>query len=259
MIIDTHCHAGNNWFLPIESLEFEMKMSKVDAALLVQHGGNYNNDYIINQSDRNPNKFNCVVLIDPDEKKPLKKLEQLKEKNISGLRLFPNSIFSNLSDQKEIWSMSGELDILISCQPFLSEKSFYDKEFINIVEKNPKTNIIIEHLGGIGINGSVESFKKFLYIAKFPNIYIKVPGLGEVLTRPKILKPEFSFQKQSEYFGLTLEAFGSDRMMWGSDYPPSAGREGYRNTMLGVIDNPIFSEIDVKNIMGLTAKKLLNL
>ena len=50
MIIDTHCHAGNNWFLPIESLEFEMKMSKVDAALLVQHGGNYDNEYIINQS-----------------------------------------------------------------------------------------------------------------------------------------------------------------------------------------------------------------
>ena len=170
-----------------------------------------------------------------------------------------DSIFSNLSDQKEIWSMSGELDILISCQPFSSEKNFYDKEFINIVENNPKTNIIIEHLGGIGINGSVESFKKFLDIAKYPNIYIKVPGLGEVLNRPKILKPQFSFQKQSEYFGLTLDAFGSERMMWGSDYPPSAGREGYRNTMLGIIDNPIFSEIDVKNIMGLTAKKLLNL
>ena len=83
--------------------------------------------------------------------------------------------------------------------------------------------------------------------------------MGEVLDRPKILKPEFSFQKNSEYFGRTLEAFCSDRMMWGSDYPPSAGREGYYNTILGITDNPIFSEMDVKNIMGLTAKKLLSL
>ena len=259
MIIDTHCHAGKNWFLPIESLEFEMKKSKVDAALLVQHGGNYDNEYIINQSEKNPKKFKCVVLIDPDEKKPITKLEKLKEKKISGLRLFPNSVFSNLSNQNEIWSKSGEMNILISCQPYSSEESFYEKEFINIVENNPQTTIIIEHLGGICINGSLKSFNKFLDIAQYPNIYIKVPGLGEVLDRPKILKPEFSFQKNSEYFGRTLEAFGSDRMMWGSDYPPSAGREGYYNTILGITDNPIFSEMDVKNIMGLTAKKLLSL
>ncbi|GIT59550.1 MAG: hypothetical protein Ct9H300mP19_14980 [Dehalococcoidia bacterium] len=35
MIIDTHCHAGRNWFLPIESLEFEMNQAGVDAAVLI--------------------------------------------------------------------------------------------------------------------------------------------------------------------------------------------------------------------------------
>ena len=46
MIIDTHCHAGKNWFLPIESLEFEMNQAGVDAAVLIQHGGTYDNDYL---------------------------------------------------------------------------------------------------------------------------------------------------------------------------------------------------------------------
>lgn len=68
MIVDTHCHAGKNWFLPIESLEFEMKMAQVDAALLIQHGGSYNNDYILKQSAAKPKKFKSVVLIDPKEK-----------------------------------------------------------------------------------------------------------------------------------------------------------------------------------------------
>ena len=30
---------------------------------------------------------------------------------------------------------------------------------------------------------------------------------------------------------LALEAFGPDRMMWGSDYPPVSGREGYASSL----------------------------
>ena len=259
MIVDTHCHAGKNWFLPIESLEFEMKMAQVDAALLIQHGGSYDNDYIINQSKIQPKKFKSVVLIDPKEKKPIKKLEELKNHNAAGLRLFPNSYFENLSDQNEIWSKSGELGMIISCQPYVSEESFMNNEFINIIKRNSNTTIIIEHLGGIGLKGTKENFKRFLEIAQYPNIYIKLPGLGEIIERPKILKPEFSFEEKSDLFALTLEAFGSNRMMWGSDYPPSAGREGYLNTILGITKNEIFTKQEIDNIMGDTAKKLLNL
>ena len=30
---------------------------------------------------------------------------------------------------------------------------------------------------------------------------------------------------------MAYEAFGADRIMWGSDFPPVAGREGYRNAL----------------------------
>ena len=50
MIIDTHCHAGKNWFLPIESLEFEMNRAGVDGAVLIQHGGTYDWQGIVNDN-----------------------------------------------------------------------------------------------------------------------------------------------------------------------------------------------------------------
>jgi hypothetical protein len=52
LIVDTHVHAGKNWFEPIESLLFQMKQNGVDKvrkatrshsnttqAVLIQHKG----------------------------------------------------------------------------------------------------------------------------------------------------------------------------------------------------------------------------
>ena len=50
MVIDTHCHAGQNWFQPIETLEFEMDQAGVDAAVLIQHGGTYDNNYLFEEA-----------------------------------------------------------------------------------------------------------------------------------------------------------------------------------------------------------------
>ena len=56
---------------------------------------------------------------------------------------------------------------------------------------------------------------------------------------------------------MAYEAFGPDRMMWGSDYPPSAGREGYRNTLEGVRNHPAFAnDDDIDWVLGKTAARI---
>ena len=37
MIIDTHCHAGINWFEPLEMLLAQMELNNVQRAALIQH------------------------------------------------------------------------------------------------------------------------------------------------------------------------------------------------------------------------------
>ena len=59
---------------------------------------------------------------------------------------------------------------------------------------------------------------------------------------------------------MAYEAFGPKRMMWGSDYPPVGGREGYRNSLQGVMEHPVFKSQDDKDwAFGKTAMEVFKL
>ena len=38
IIVDTHTHAGTNWFEPVEMLIHQMNLNNVEKCILVQHG-----------------------------------------------------------------------------------------------------------------------------------------------------------------------------------------------------------------------------
>ncbi len=84
-------------------------------------------------------------------------------------------------------------------------------------------------------------------LTRFPNTYIKFGGLGEFCIRPKKLEPEFGFEEIPPLMDMAYEAFGPERMMYGSDYPPVGHREGYRNSLQGVLELPIWKNQEEKN------------
>ena len=256
MIIDTHCHAGRNWFQPIETLVFEMDQAGVDAAVLIQHGGTYDNDYLFEEAAKRPGRFKVVVMIDPADPDPLGKLEQLAGQGAAGLRLAPDAAFAALSDVTDIWRKAGELGLVVSSQG--NDKRNSSASFKKIIDDCPDTQIVIEHLAGVGISDPpYTDFESALECARRPNTTIKVPGLGEITRRPPVLFPHFRFENIPPLFEMAYEAFGADRMMWGSDFPPSAGREGYANTLEGVRSHPAFSNgDDVDWVLGKTAARV---
>ena len=79
---------------------------------------------------------------------------------------------------------------------------------------------------------------------------------GQLIPGP-VTEPVPFAQPEPPLLGRTLEAFGSERMMWGSDYPPVSGREGYGNALrlpmerLGAL--PAVTETDLGRIFGGTA------
>ena len=256
MIIDTHCHAGQNWFLPIESLEFEMNRAGVDAAVLIQHGGTYDNNYLFQEAAKRGGRFKVVVLVDPKHPDPLGKLEQLAGQGAAGVRIAPDGQFDALSSVTEMWRKAGELGLVVSSLG--DDRLFASSGFKTIVDDCPDTQVVIEHLAGVGISDPPYTyFESALASAERPNTTIKVPGLGEITPRPPILLPEFTFDEIPPLFEIAMEAFGPDRMMWGSDFPPSAGREGYANTLAGVRSHPAFANgDDLDWILGKTAARV---
>jgi L-fuconolactonase len=263
MIIDTHTHVGRNWFQPIETLEFEMNQSGVEGAVLIQHGGTYNNDYLFEVAGKRQDKFKVVVMLDPADANPIGTLEKLAEQGADGVRLGPDRKFDALSDMTEFWRKTGDLGLVVSSQG--SDKSVGSASFKKLLDDCPDTQVVIEHLAGVGFNldGSqgpeapYTDYKSALECAERPNTTIKVPGLGEITQRPPTLLPGFRFDNIPPLFEMAFEAFGANRMMWGSDFPPSAGREGYENTLEGVRSHPAFSNgDDIDWVLGKTAARV---
>ena len=256
MIIDTHCHAGKTWFLPIESLEFEMNQAGVDGAVLIQHGGTYDNDYLFEEAAKRCGRFKVVVMVDPADPDPLGTLETLAEQGAAGVRIAPDGAFNALPDVTDIWRKAGSLGLVISS--IGDDKRFASDSFKKIIDDCPDTQIVIEHLAGVGITvAPYTDFESALECAQRPNTTIKVPGLGEITPRPPILLPDFRFDDIPPLFEMAYEAFGVDRMMWGSDYPPSAGREGYGNSLEGVRSHPVFAKgDDIDWVLGKTAARV---
>ena len=253
IVVDTHCHAGRNWFEPIELLLYQMNLNNVEKAALIGHGGSFDSTYLLECTQRFPGRFAVVVVIDTDAPDAPATLERWAAAGATGVRLGP-TVRSPGTDPLAIWRKAAELGLVVSSlgQP----DGFASREFAEAVSAFPQMPIIVEHLAGVGIGVEppYATYKAALAVSHYPNTYIKVGGLGEISARPPVLRTKFAFDHVPPLLELAYDAFGPRRMMWGSDYPPVSEREGYRNALHGVMDHPALrDQTDRKWIMGQTA------
>ena len=256
MIVDSHCHAGTSWFEPIELLLHQMDANDVDRGVLIQHRAMYDNSYLLEAAERFPGRFSVVALVDTAAADAPAALEEWARRGAVGVRLEPASR-SPGADPLAIWRKTAELGLAVSSIGALDE--FASPEFAALVSELPDMPIVIEHLAGATPQDEppYTAFEKAMELANAPNTYIKVGGLGEIAERPAPLRNEFRFHDVPPLVEMARDAFGPRRMMWGSDYPPVSGREGYRNALRGVMDHPAFrTGEDLEWVMGRTASEV---
>ena len=243
LIVDGHCHAGDNWYEPVEMLIHQMDLNGVQKGALIQYRGNYHNRYSMECAERFPDRLGIVVCIDTDLPDADKTLEDWVKQGAVGVRFAPDTR-SPGSDPLAIWRKATELGIPVTILGRL--ELFASPEFRQLVEDLPDCTIIIEHLAGMyrgffpaDANYTEEPYTlytKAMELAQSPNTYIKLGGLGEFTARTPVLPERFGFASIPPMIDMALEAFGPRRMMWGSDYTPVSSREGYRNALQGSLD-----------------------
>ena len=69
------------------------------------------------------------------------------------------------------------------------------------------------------------------------------PGLGEIMKKPARLREGFIWDSIPPHYEMAKAAFGVERMTWGSNFPPCAAKEGYRNTLNWVRELPVFQAL----------------
>lgn len=233
-IIDTHCHASTIWYEPVESLVDQMDRNEVAHAVLVQINGQYDNSYQFECERRYPGRFASVVLVDAARPDAPQQLEQLARAGARGVRLRA-AMHSPHADPLALWRTANSLGLSVSCAGAADE--FAAAAFEEVVAAFPTLPIIVEHLGGLKAAdlttpAGIDRCARVFGLARYANVYLRIHGLGEFCTRNMPVTAPFPFDPA----GLPLlrqayDAFGAGRLMWGSDYPPVSGREGYANAL----------------------------
>lgn len=222
-IVDTHCHAGLHKYEPVESLLYHMQTSGVAQAVLIQYGGNDDNDYLLDCLKRYPDQLSAAMIVAADDDGTA--VRRWAEQGLQGIRLPANSR-AQAADPLAQWRAAADTGLVVSapCRPAW----LLSPEWREVVTTFPDLRIVIEHLAGATVEDQppYDEFRQALaVVADQPNVTMKLPGFGEFCPMPLPFDPIPPLPR------LALDALGPERMMWGSDYPPVSSREGYDNSL----------------------------
>jgi L-fuconolactonase len=184
-------------------------------------------------------RFRVVAIRDGSRGDALKMLEQSTSEGVSGIKLSP---FERSMDYNpwSLWKRAERLGLIVSSLGRVEE--FASKGFFRLVSLVRDLIIVLDHLVGIRVQDkdSLKVYRQALELSNYPNVKIKVGGLGDICEGRSCLVNELHMYPNSEGIEMGLQAFGKKCMMWGSDYPSVSNREGYRNVLDGVKNYPAF-------------------
>lgn len=160
----------------------------------------------------------------------------ITEWGLRGVKLHPD--FQNIAaDAPAIHSIAsalqGRLPILIHAGDYRFSYS-HPEQIARLAKTHPNLTIIAAHFGGWS-----EWYKAPQYLSGLPNVYVDTSSSFAFLSREKALE--------------LISAFGSDHVLFGTDYPMWALEKE-----LNFIRNLELSEVDLRKILFENAAKILN-
>lgn len=263
MIVDSHCHVSPIWYEPVESLLAQMDRTGVQQAVLVQLLGQYDNGYLLECRKRYPRRFAVVAAVDPSRPDAVDTVRRLADSGAAGIRLRP-AARSPGSNPLAVWEAVQECGL--SASSVGNSQAHSSPEFGELVAALPRLPIVLEHFGGTSqadANEEQRNARRSVFsLARHSNVFLKLPGLGELLPRAQQL-PSAGVPLDlsgKPILSEALQAFGARRMMWGSDFPVVASREGYSNALhwcQAALESE--SATDITAIFGGTARSVYKL
>ena len=214
-------------FTPEELLE-HAQPSGVDRVVLVQMSFyGFDNSYMLDSMQRFPGVFSGIAVIDEHER-PRETMRKLKTSGVRGFRIHPGKRkvdeWIGSAGMRTMWQ-TGAKERLAMC-------ALINPEALPAIDamcaKHPETPVVIDHFARIGIDGQIRKsdLDNLCRLARHKAVRLKVSAFYAL------------GKKQSPYTDLAgmiervLEAFGPERLMWGSDCPYQVQEEhNYRDSI----------------------------
>ncbi len=248
----------------VEMLIDDMDRNGVTHCVLVQviyHG--WDNRYLVHCMEKYPGRFASHGLIDPTDASVALKLEYwVAEMGLSGMRFSPiyypgKDEWIDARSTDALWDKAAELGARFNY--FIAPDQL--PKLGKMIERHPEVPVIVDHLSqmDLAIEDPQPALNKLLALARHENVWVKVSELASVSKSGK-----YPYEDAYPWVRQVYEAFGPDRLLWGTGYPGSARANFNRPTLAQEIDLirngfPFFTDADQNKILGGNAAKLWNL
>ena len=128
---------------------------------------------------------------------------------------------------------------------------------LELVSRFPNQRFVLDHIGKPKISYNLlEPWKSLIFeIAQYPDVYCKVSGMVTEADWNNWQKEDFL-----PYLDTIFDAFGPEKIMFGSDWPVCTVAASYKKVVEIVLDYiKQFSSEDQNKIMGANTSKVYNL
>ena len=242
-----------------------MDDSGVDGALIVQPiNHKFDHSYVAHALKTHPTRFKGMLLHDPSlaTDEAVSRLEDLALQGFVGVRfnpyLWPKTDSDNLTQMSTpggaglaVYQRCAQLNMPVGVMCFQGLPLHYE-DILALIAASPDTVLILDHFGFTGLDHEGNTaFSKLLQLAQYPNVMVKISALF----RLKDDSPSYT-KVQTERLSPLLQAFGSDRLMFGTDFPFVLEQPESYNGMVQLTSSWLTDEKDKQAVMGGTAERL---
>ncbi len=199
-----------------------------------------------------PDKFMGVCRVDPQSPQAVTDLDRWTAEGFHGVRLSPAADPSGdwIRDKNQmdaIWSRAAALRIPLCVLCPISRIPDVEQ----ILERHAdRVDVCIDHMADCPIDQPQE-LKKLLALARHKRVYVKLSHVWSLSREP------YPYRDTHQQVRRLYDAFGPQRLMWGTDWPVIEQYCGYGRA-LGLFQNEIkfFTSEDRAWILGGTALRL---
>lgn len=199
-----------------EELIKEASAADVGRVVLIAHHTYYgfDNGYMIDAATRYPGKFAVTGMVDDLAPHPDVAMRKLLPQHVKAFRITSWVRKENWLDGEgmhAMWKCAADTRQAMACLINPEDLAPVDK----MCAKHPDTPVVIDHFARIGVDGEIRDtdVKALCKLAKHKNTHLKVSAFYAL------------GKKKPPYLDLVpmirrcYEAFGPERLMWGSDSP----------------------------------------
>lgn len=237
-----------------EQLLAGMDGAGIAKAALVQASTayGYDNRYVLDSATRYPDRFvavGCVDPLAPDAADTVR--AAARTPRFAGIRLFTTG--STMPGQADwlshesthpFWSAAQEAGLPVCVQMRIAGMP----QLIDVVERFPGVTVVLDHMAYPAIAPGREeaAFREIEPLAAYPQVFLKFTMRNTV---------PLATADAGRFLLPLLDAFGSDRIAWGSNFPAA---EQSLPELVGLARAPLSAlpETDRANILAGTARRL---